>query len=348
MFNPEVNEALGRFSAELAEKFPEIGEILRQVKSGDIDQVEAMRRLMAFTTQNDAFGDIEHLAGASLSTVAPTTEVATVVKGPSAPSLMENEAGLPKMNPLLEAAIAERIQFDDDVPEARTGPITPGVAPAVPVETSARNLAAVGEQLRQASEAVQRDLEAQSQEFEAKIEGLLADARETTSDDTALMEMVREKGLAIPTGVEGYEAGKVPALRKVEEPTGSALAAMPVEEQQASAYKALSTTQGRRSALAVLEELVLVGLQSDGFEMKARPVSRTADVPVFAKWSVNLSGARSTQSNFNFIDTAARALCRQLTDKLQTVEVKDPVLEVFAIDTVDVRVVGWGARVVSK
>ena len=56
----------------------------------------------------------------------------------------------------------------------------------------------------------------------------------------------------------------------------------------------------------------------------------------------------STQSNFSFIETAATSLAQKILKQLDEVSVEDPVLEVFPINTVDIRQVGWGARVVPQ
>ncbi len=266
------------------------------------------------------------------------------------PPIVFQAGGLPMLNPLLEAAIAERVQFDGDAPELRTGRLPAGIAPAVPVHTTSRSLVAIGVQLEQASKEVATELHEENVRFSEHVTQVLGDSEDTSPEaiSTAIARG-RAAELAIPTGVPGYQAGQLPALRTVAEPTGSALASMPIEEQQAAAWRALSTTQGRRSAINVLEELILIGLAGQGFEMAARPLSNTVtEVPAYAEWTCHMSGAASTQSNFSFIDTAAKSILRALLTRLAEVQVPNPVLEVFAINTVDIRQVGWGARVVSR
>ena len=100
--------------------------------------------------------------------------------------------------------------------------------------------------------------------------------------------------------------------------------------------------------MKVIEELVLVGLASEGFKMGSRPCGRAKSVKVYAQWTVNLTGPGGTQPNFSFIDVAAKALLRDLVSQLQEDPVPDPVLEIATIDMVDVRKVGWAARVVTQ
>jgi hypothetical protein len=350
MFEPAVAKAIQQFSDGLSDKFPEIGVVIHALKEGDIGEVEAMARLMDIVAQQGIGSDIERVAEeAFAATKEASTKIVPVIDGPTPAIVHRGTSGLPMLNPLLEAAITERVQFDGDAPELRSGPIIPGVMPAVPVETTARDLVTIGVQLQQASEEVKAELDIQEQQFGDKVNALFDDAQTVGMTYTAALQVIQDRQLPVPTGVPGYEAGKLPAVRDVGTPTGSALAALSIEDQQQAAWHALSTTQGRRSAVAVLEELIVVGLKGDGYNLPTRSMgNRVNSVPVYAHWTVNMSGAESTQSNFSFIDTAARSLCRQLKEQLDRVEVPNPVLEVFPINTVDIRKVGWAARVVSQ
>jgi hypothetical protein len=344
MFEPEVDEAIKRFSTSLETAHPGFKSIIEDLKNGKIGEVEAMAALMNLATTQNLSDEITRVAEEAFGVVkqANTAIVGQNIDNP--PPIVYRATGLPMLNPLVEAAIAERVQFDGDAPELRSGRLPEGGTPAVPVATEARSLVAIGVQLQQASGEVAAELRAEDTRFADQAAKVLGDA----SDPGTAIARGKEAGLMVPAGVPGYETGQVPALRSVASPTGSALAAMPVAEQQQAAWKALSTTQGRRSALGVLEELVLVGLASMGYEMQARPQGMVKDVPVYAQWTCRISGAESTQSNFSFIDIASKSILRQLGEQLAKVQVPDPVLEVFAVNTIDIREVGWGARVVSR
>jgi hypothetical protein len=138
----------------------------------------------------------------------------------------------------------------------------------------------------------------------------------------------------------------------MEPPTGSALAALTPEQRRESAWTFLSTTQGRRTALKSLAELIRMELQSKGYTMEVSTNQRPArvdHVPVYAEWTVSMGGQESTQPGFSFVDVAAKSLARKLSAALAAAEpIADPVLEIIPINTVDVRKVGWAARVVSK
>jgi hypothetical protein len=356
MFDPEVNKAIENLSRDLRAKYPEIGPIMDRLLKGEMNEVEAMSALMDLAENNDLGSDIERIAeGAFASLKFQNNQMVPAPDGPLPPLVYKGgEKNLPMMNPMLEAALHERVQFDGDIPELRTGPKAPCVAPSVPVVTTSRDLTSIGQQLQQASNAVQGEIDEASGDWvqirNTEAAKILTDNPGMT-EETAL-QTANQRPWLMPVrpvdGVPGYETGQLPTPRDVGAPTGSALARLTPEERKASAYKALSTTQGRRSALGVVSELVQVGLEGDGHKFETRELGRATDVPVYAEWTVNISGSDATQANFSFIDMAARSLCRQIREQLVGVEVSDPVLEVFPINTVDVRKVGWGARVVSR
>lgn len=126
----------------------------------------------------------------------------------------ENEQGVKQLNPIYQALIAERLQFDGDIPELRTGPLPEGGMPAVPVKTSSRSLVALGSQLETASERVQAL---------------------TTGSTTA---------------IASYKAGQPAQFQEVEVPSN--LLALSREKKQTLAFKAISSTQGRNSATLVI------------------------------------------------------------------------------------------------
>jgi len=340
MFEPEVNAALQDLTEKLGQQFPEFKDILQQAKAEGWTEAETMARLMPLMGQHAKV--MEQLAEEVLAPLrSPSTAIAMLENVEPAPILFTKDK-LVRLNPMVEAAILERVQFDGDIPEMRSGPLPQGGFPAVPVESTARNPVMLGAMLQAAADEVVQEMSATMNEYSAEAYRLT----EGLSEETAL-QVLKDNLPAPPTGVPGYEAGQLPVPRTVTNPSGSALAAMTPEDQRVAAYKALSTTQGRRSALRVIEELVLVGLESEGYPMRARAPTRTSDVPVYAEWTVQLSGAEATQPNFSFIDLAAKALIRKLVPQLKVVTVRNPVLEVMPVNTVDVRQVGWAARIVE-
>jgi hypothetical protein len=252
---------------------------------------------------------------------------------------------------LVEAAIAERAQFDGDVPELRTGGMPEGATPAVPVETTARNPAAIGAMLQQASGDVQDEMRQLEFDHEQK---LLAAGAVVGEDGAVMLPVPTEDGTALlkqdAPEPEGYQRGQAPLARQVEVST-SALASMTPDEKGKAAWTTLSTTQGRKSALSVIRELVAVGLASAGYEVRVNEhPTPTKDVPVHAEWSVSISGSgpNAHQGNFSFIDVASKALLHKLVKKLdEGAQVTDPVLEVMALSALDVRRVGWQARLIE-
>jgi len=356
-FDPQVEKSLQQFSDALAEKYPEVGEVIAALRAGEMDAVTATKRLMRFVAVEDVGSEIEGLATEAFSSINEDQPAPLIlfnrgdlpIQGDPPPMVYEKDK-IKRLNPLVEAAIAEQASFDGDVPQMRTGVLPEGARPAVPVETTARNPEAIGMMLDEASAEVAEEIrEAQEKHIQdAKLIAVELEGQ-GVAGEAAIEVYRRQLPDSIPTGVTGYEAGKVPSKRDVGGPSGSALAKLTPEQRKRAAHRVLSTTQGRRSAKSVIEEMILVALASEGFEMESRPEQpRVKGLVVYAEWSMNLGGPMATQSNFSFLDTAAKAICQKLSKSLKEKCPENPVLEVTTIDTVDVRKVGWAARVVSR
>jgi hypothetical protein len=386
MFAPEINAALQAMTTKIGEMSPEAQAIIDRMQAGELSEADALQALVSTMMRSPEIAD--QLESFAMSAFQPVREL----EGVSTPSpdellIMQPPTGKgnPRLNPMLESTLAERAQFDEDIPELRHGPIPEGVSPAVPVETTARNPVAIGQMLQQASNEMREALDENRRKALGDTSLLLqqtpdgdpgaADEVITFHEDGAVESTVRpasalspreeiamredQKFLAMVTDTilrsepEGYKTGQLPALQPRETPTGAALAALTPGERRASGGDFLSTTQARGTAVQVIADLVEAGLRSEGVDLvhvstSPNPNHRDS-VPVYAEWVVSMGGAESTQASFNFIDVAAKALTRKLADGLaKTSPIKDPVLEVIPINTVDVRKVGWAARVVPQ
>ena len=130
----------------LGKMAPELVEIMDRVKSGELSEEDAMIEMMAYKQDNpDTAQDFEAL---SKTLTAPLRELpATQSSDLTAEDFQtqgipiwedrSEEGKLSRFNPLYEAAVTERLQFDGDIPELRTGPMPEGAEPAVPVDTNA-------------------------------------------------------------------------------------------------------------------------------------------------------------------------------------------------------------------
>lgn len=357
--DPQVEAGLGPL-VEWAKTQPDLGHIFERAEAGEITQEEALLEMTLAVQQNKAL--TEAFQAEAMKHLAPLRDQAPDTIEPDTPGILfDSGVGLPRLNPLFEAALAERAQLDGDMPELRTGPLPPGVRPAVPVETTARNPAAIGRMLDEASDRVQADVDQHRTHKAAQIEAIAG------GDDKALALAAQHGELLLQqdgepnllavawgsaeTDPKSYRRGEVPAPVKVETPTGSALAALTPQERRQAAYTFLSTTQGRLTAVAAIRELVVAHLGSlvEVAERDYDPKRKVPSEEIVAhyEWSVNLSGAGATQGAFSAIDTAARALAKGLTSELP--KVKPTVwLEVTPVNTVDIRSVGWGARLVTR
>ena len=318
---------------------PEIADVLHRAKAGEISDTEALAEVTAIvqTHPEAAVALMQIAAGESAApkdfTMTPTTK------------------GLPRMNPLYEAALAERAQFDGDIPELRTGPLMPGMAPSVPVLTAARNPVAIGKSLEDAA----KEMEGRIQDHEVNRlqlveQALLKEGLPVVAKHGELVAKGQPDVAALVHGTQDtdlpeYQRGQVPKAVAVREQKGAALATLGVEESKPAAWKALSTTQGRRSAVPVIADLVQRMMSGHGFHLTIRDPEKTEDDPVASHlWSVRLSGAASTQPSFSFIDTAARVITAALKNQLGEDSPVKLYLEIEPLNELGDRQVGWAAR----
>lgn len=234
-------------------------------------------------------------------------------------------------NPLVIAAIIERAFLDGDVPEFRTGPLPPGATPAVPVDTEASNPVMIGLMLERASNSVHQELTRLLEDHGKAVQELIASLPESTS-----LEALRSQIPEPPTGLQGvYEAGEFPPLMKVPEPTLPEIAALSPSDHRKYVYKAISTTQGRRTMEPTIQKNLAVKLGVVGGRV-LHPVAQ-------AHWTIDLRGAQNISQDFSPVDLAVASLARDLINKAGPNHFD--VVEVNQVSDIPSRVFGWSAKV---
>lgn len=326
-----------RLAEDVARDVPELRGIMDQVKAGTLSESEGLQQMVAACLKNPETARL--LMQTSQKALAPLRdrEPGRLAVQPG-DMVFNSGVGLPQLHPLAQAAIIERLQFDGDIPEWRTGPLGAEGTPALSVATAARNPAAIGQMLRQASADMSNQIGAFQQGLLAQHEQALV--RLDPERRMALIEEIQE------TDHPAYQRGQVPAPAETPLPSGEMLALMPRNEQQQNTWQFLSTTQGRRSALQTLEDLLKTGLQKEGFKPTVRPASSDEDenstLVASHTWTIGIDGPRAMQANFSPLDTAAGSLLRGLLDGWD--HWGGPVtLEVFQV-MAGAREAGWGAR----
>ena len=180
-------------------------------------------------------------------------------------------------------------------------------------------------------------------EYQEQIEKLIEAKGTAITKSTPLPPMPQPKG---------YGAGMLPALKKMAKPSGSQLAKISQEERHELAWKALSTTQGRRSIVPVIKSAIEDAVVVAGFPLKSQENLSEGDVLAHHEWSIDVSGPNAGQPDFSFIDVATKALSDSLIQQLSRLDeeqrldgVSTLTLDLIPINTVNVRRVGWAARI---
>lgn len=326
----DLTTALASLVGKAFQDSPELAAIRQRHKSGEITEEIALHEMVDVLSRDpDICGIIE-------------------ANRPNP----ESKVRLPRINPMVEAHIIERLQFDGDLPDLRTGPTPFNVVPAVPVALTARNPVVGGMMLKQASEEMQTKVVAHETRRLQLIEATLQKALPEMARVSDVLAKASETDvLALvwgnpDTDLPEYKRGQFPAPQKVETPSGTTLAKLTPTESQTAAWQLLSTTQGRMSAQPVIETIILSSLQKQGLKVKSQSTpAREGKTPLSShEWTLNLSGKGSTQPAFNFIDMAGRVLAAGLKAKLPgTGRTTQMELEVKTINKLDDRIVGWTA-----
>lgn len=340
-FDPKVANALQELIRVLALEFPEVQVLLDQARDGLRTEADTMTQLMLLTQQDPTFQ--ERFLQQAKEVMGPLQDVVHVGEPSNHPMAFESGVGAPQLNPLYAAALAERLQFDGDIPEFRVGPAPLDSTPAVPVDTMASNPVAVGMMLVAASEEVAGELQEGRLLLQAQVEG-------GESTGTALTVLEEQEAALVlhgspETDPEGYRRGSLPVPRTATAPSGATLAAMPRGQRQDASWKALSTTQGRRSGLQVIEAAVVRQLTQRGFEVEGRPFSKASKPEVGVEWILEMSGARSHSPEFSFFDTAGAVIGTRLA---QMAEAGSFWVEVRTVDDLADRRVGWYGQLVRR
>jgi hypothetical protein len=346
----DFEKTLRAFSDQLEATDPRMADIFRRLREGDMDEQEAMKEIMSFAAEHPEWGEGLHEEAIKAFQPVFEQEITAIEHLPDREEILErwgmteedlvyvpDENRMPQLHPLVQGMIAERLQFDGDLPELRTGALPEGGTPAVPIKTASRNPVAIGAMLKKASEEVH----AQIMLAQAEQQAALGEALES-GNALAVQEVIGRP----PVKVEGYEAGKAPALRTVEAPTTQELVSMSFKEKQELFTKALTSTQGRKSAVPVIADMVATKLRESQIPVRLGSKPKTGVDQRSAQWTVEILGSQNEMNpNFSYLDIAARSIARQLVVHYLKKPLHSDNLALFVrpINTVEERIVGWEA-----
>jgi hypothetical protein len=297
MASREIMEIVAQVSS-LLEDTPGAEELLDQVRTGSVDPERAMMQLTDLAVRAghgealiQASGRIEQFTTAAM--VNPTNQ-------------------LPMMNPVLEAAIAERASLDGDVPEFRTGAIPEGGRPAVPVITDSLDPVVVGMQLDRASKEVHAEIRQALADHHRNCQLMLDRVRKDSPEEERETRtlLVRESLPPAPIGVSGYVAGEKAIARVGVKVKPIEAAVLSPEQRRSYAYLSIATTQGRVSLTPVIQDGLVAYLKAHSLDAVAgTPHSQGA---VTARWIMTLWGKDDIAEGFNPILSAIHAMCSEL------------------------------------
>ena len=320
---------------ELLEGTPGATAVLDELRMGRVSPEEAMVRLAEAVFSS---GHAEEMVKMS-SQLTDIFNVTTTTAEDGTPVVMKHDNGMNVVNPIMEAALKERGSIDGDVPEGRVGAMAKEASPAVPVITDSYDPVVVGWQLEQASEQVRLEIQKAVEDHDDVCTRLLSGATEGVPEEhqSTALEVAKKNLPPVPTGVAGYEAGKVAVPRKAVDAPVAVLAELNPVERRAYTYKSLATTQGRVSLTPVIERNVLEYLHQHS--IPARAGDPDPESAVTTKWVMAVWGADDLSDGFNPIMAAIHSMC---SDVMEFIEgYPDVIVRVAPFHGIADRRFGW-------
>jgi len=323
-------EVIESMLGKIREEFPEIAAVLDRAKDNN-DPQGGLEEISQLLQQDPAM--VARVSKTMAMSLAVPSEV---VKDQIGGAYIDEPDKLTRLNPLTESYIIERLQFDGDIPEMRTGPLPPGADPAVPVLTDARSPVFIGKLLQTAAAVTRQAVEDHTEQETKRIESFASKTGLAKRHTATMIETIDHPE---------YLRGQVPAPVTVTAPTGAELATMGDQERQKLTWKVLSTSQGRRSARPVIERLVRAELERKGLAVSTGDIPDPRNVLAHHAWSVTMPGEGALNPRFQFLDVAVKALAAGLIRQLSETDgsVGDVVLHVGTRDQISSRQFGWDA-----
>ena len=308
--NSLITEAM-----EVVKSMPGSERILEDLKDGKINPLEATKKLMLMALKE---GKMQSLA-------TSYNKVKKSVESEDTRIWMDHSNGKRILNPIIHASLTERAFLDGDVPEYRFGPIPEGGKPAVPVATTSLNSVVIGMQVEEASNEVGKLIQISEKSHWKALE-------EKTSKERSLLPTQK---VSSPTGIKGYETGKLPVLRKTKHIKISELVGLNEEVKSAHVFTVLATTQGRVSGSHALKKNLEKYLRKKGFEVSK---STLPEVAVF-DWSTQCFGKESVSPDWDPVTNAFSKMCAGLIEVCK--KGVPTSVEVVPISGIADRTFGW-------
>jgi len=345
-----LEEAIEAAQAKMTED-PELANIVRGVRAQAMTPEEGAQAILGDSGNEDFVQAVEALANQvstalvcdqearsqALEQWGLTEEDLLFQPDPDRPTVM--------LNPLYQALIVEVLQFDGDLPELRTGPLPEGGTPAVPVQTDTRNPIMLGLMLKEASAHVHKRLKAQDQKIRTAIEETITTGALAPQDRAAEVRRL----VNLPASIPEYGPGKQAQPLVVARPSISEMTALSFGEKQEMFHKALTSTQGRRSAAPTIAALVTQKFHDEGFlSATVADTTPSTDSDCQTEWTISIDGWKSEYNpRFSYMDNAASSLARSALEKIRGKASRFTKIDLHVrpINTVSESRVGWGLSV---
>jgi hypothetical protein len=223
-----------------------------------------------------------------------------------------------RINPLTEAALAERLQFDEDIPELRTAPPDENTIPAVPIRNPDGILSQVmlGLMLEQAKE---------------DVIGRIKAVRENLTTDIA----------AIAPAPSEYPICAPPPVAVVPTPPATTALHLTRPQEQRLLWTTIATAKGIQTITPVMYDRMREHLQRQGIECLDGPIPDGAILVWQHDASPPQGGAADLNPSFAFLESTCRSVSTRLRRHCEEAGVARGTLTVTPHRDIAARRSGW-------
>jgi hypothetical protein len=252
--------------------------------------------------------------------------------------------GLYQVNPLFQAAVAERLQFDGDIPELRVGKFDPKTqTPAIAVESQSLSTVSLGLEIQQAEKEVYEKLVEHDKILSSQMKDEITALQEQHGlVPKNLVDNIVQKYQSPNADPKFYPRQKLPSLVKAKKQN---LILATSKQKQSAVWKVISTTQGRRSVSHTLAEVLKKRLTDDGFLASLNFDEEKTKHLKTVEWSFNLHGEQDLHEDFNHVGIAVSVLEKKVKKIILENGLEEVYLKIRSIDKVAERKVGWNVEI---
>lgn len=248
--------------------------------------------------------------------------------------ILSDKAGSPRLNPIFEGLLMERLQFDGDVPELRSGALVDASHVSVAIDTTVSNPILLGSMIKSTEERLKHAYKSNKEEALALL------MEENSKEEVSLVKSRISLEEASPEELKG-SFGRGAPLVKSDYIESKSIFSLTKKERTQNAWKSFSSSQGRRSAIKAIEHMVYEHFANKDLQVN---IANIPEYDLVFDWTTTLQDKESFQPKLSFISMVAKIFIKKIENKISSKDISNLTFKVSSINEIADRRVGWTIR----